>query len=217
MTASTPLLHDSWQSSACFRVRIALALKGVAYRAERYDIIAKAHRTPAFLRLNPQGAVPVLEIDGLVLPQSLAIIEYLDETRPEPRLTPTAPAARARVRALSHVIAMETHAVTNMNVTLDAARLAGDGDQARADWFTRYVRRGFDALEGMLAHPDTGQFCQGDAPSMADCCLAPQALNAERAGLDLDNWPIIARIYRAARAHPAFEAAHPKHITPAAT
>ena len=203
------LFHDSWQSSAAWRVRAGLAIKGIAHDVQMHEIIGKPHRTADFMVLNPQGTVPVLEIDGLVIPQSLAILEYLEDTRPEPHLLPHEAPARARVRVLAHIIAMETHVVTNMDVAKDAA---GGGDVS--DWMHRYVRWGFDAFEAHLDHPATGAFCQGDAPGLADCCLIPQARNAERAGLDLSQWPLLHRVHRRGLDHPAFATTHPDIVAP---
>ena len=205
----TPVFYDSWQSSAAWRVRIALALKGIAHETVMLEIIGKPHRTPEFLELNPQGTVPVLKADGHVIPQSLTIMEYLEETRPTPRLLPQEPAARARVRLLSHIIAMETHVVTNMDVARDAS--SNDPDRLSA-WMHRYLRRGFDAFESHLDHPATGEFCHGDRPGMSDCCLVPQARNAERAGLDLDAWPRLSTIYQRALQTPAFADTHPDRL-----
>ena len=120
-----PLLLDYWRSSASYRVRIALALKGIEYRTNPVDLLAQAHREPGHLARNPQGLVPVLEIDGLVLTQSLAIVEYLDETRPDPPLLPFNPAARARVRALAYAIAMEIHPICNPSVAMHVEQVAG--------------------------------------------------------------------------------------------
>ncbi|MEN8841156.1 MAG: maleylacetoacetate isomerase [Octadecabacter sp.] len=198
------VFHDSWQSSAAWRVRAGLAIKGIAHEVRMHEIIGKPHRTPAFMALNPQGTVPVLEIDGLVIPQSLAILEYLEHTRPTSRLLPEDPSERVRVRMLAYIIALETHVVTNMDVAIDAS---GGGDVT--DWMHRYVRRGFDAFEAHLDHPATGTFCHGDAPSLAECCLIPQARNAERAGLDLSQWPLLNGIYQRGLDHPVFATTHP--------
>ncbi|MEP2952632.1 MAG: maleylacetoacetate isomerase [Sulfitobacter sp.] len=209
-SASTPILHDSWQSSAAWRVRAGLRLKGIDHATRMHEIIGKPHRTPAFMALNPQGTVPVLEIDGLTIPQSLAILEYIEETRDGPRLLPKDAAARARVRMLSHIIAMETHVVTNMDVARDAS---GGGDVT--EWMHRYLRRGLDAFEVQLDHPDMGAFGYGDTPSMVDCCLVPQARNAQRAGLEISNWPRIADIQARCLKHPAFSETHPDRGAPA--
>lgn len=208
---STPVFYDSWQSSAAWRVRIALALKGIECDVRMLEIVGKPHRTAEFMTINPQGTVPVLKIDGHVIPQSLTIIEYLDETRPTPRLLPQDPAARARVRLLSQIISIETHAVTNLDVALDAAQ----GDQERfTAWMHHYLRRGFDAFEALLDHPATGCLCHGDAPTMADLCLIPQVRNAERVDLDLTEWPKLYNIYQTALPHPAFASTHPDKVAP---
>ena len=174
-----------------------------------HEIIGKPHRTPAFMALNPQGTVPVLEIDGLVIAQSLAILEYLEDSRPTPRLLPEDRGARARARTLAHIIALETQVVTNMDVAKDAS----DGGDV-TDWMHRYVRRGFDALEAHLDHPATGAFCTGDTPGLADCCLIPQARGAERAGLDLSQWTRLHGIYRRGLDHPTFATTHPDVVSP---
>ncbi|MEK9529792.1 MAG: maleylacetoacetate isomerase [Gammaproteobacteria bacterium] len=204
------IFHDSLLSSAAWRVRAVLHFKSIAHQVRMHDIMGHTHRTPAYMRLNPQGTVPVLEVDGVVIPQSLAIIEYLEETRPSSRLLPSDPAARARVRLLSHIIAMETHAVTNRDVASDASDW---GDMT--DWMQRYIARGFDAFEGHLDHPATGTFCHGDTLTMADCCLIPQARNAEKAGVDLGRWRRIAAIYSRALEHPAFAEKHPDTLATA--
>ncbi|MCJ7874701.1 maleylacetoacetate isomerase [Phaeobacter sp. J2-8] len=211
-SASTPIFHDSWQSSAAWRVRAGLRLKGIDHATRMHEIIGKPHRTPAFMALNPQGTVPVLEIDGLVIPQSLAILEYIEETRDGPRLLPKDAATRARVRMLSFIIAMETHVVTNMDVARDAS---GGGEVS--EWVHRYLRRGLDAFEAQIDHPDTGDFCHGDTPGMADCCLVPQACNAVRAGIELAEWPRIAAIQERCLTHPGFSETHPDRVAPAET
>ena len=166
------------------------------------------------MSLNPQGTVPVLEIDGLAIPQSLAILEYLEETRPTPRLLPKDPAARARVRILAQIIALETHVVTNMDVALHAS--SGDKD-ALSKWMAHFIKRGFDAFEAHLDHPATGRFCHGDAPGMADCCLVPQVRNAQRANIDTGAWPRLNAIFDRALEHAAFFETHPDRIAPTET
>jgi maleylacetoacetate isomerase len=205
-----PVLHDYWRSSASYRVRIALNLKGVGYRAAPVNLLKGEHRSPGHLARNPQGAVPVLDIDGRRLTQSLAIIEYLDETRPEPPLLPADPAGRARVRALAQVIAMEIHPLCNLSVASRIADLGGD--EARLAWMREHISRGLAAVEALLARPGTGRFCHGDAPGLADCCLVPQLYNARRWQLDPATWPTVARIETACAAHRAFAAAHPDRV-----
>jgi maleylacetoacetate isomerase len=205
-----PVLYDYWRSSASYRVRIALNLKGLTYRAVAVNLLTDQHRSPEHLARNPQGSVPALDIDGLRLTQSLAIIEYLDETRSEPPLLPSDPAGRARVRALAHVIAMEIHPICNLSVANRIAELGGDA--ARLEWMREHIGRGLNAFEALLARPSTGRFCHGDAPGLADCCLVPQLYNARRWQLDLSAWPIVARIDAECTALRAFKDAHPDQI-----
>ncbi|MDF9301971.1 maleylacetoacetate isomerase [Tritonibacter mobilis] len=206
---SRPVFHDSLLSSAAWRVRAALAIKGIETDTRRYEIIGKPHRTAAFMALNPQGTVPVLEIDGLTITQSLSILEYLEETCPGPPLLPKDAEGRARVRTLSYIIAMETHVVTNMDVAMHAAQ----GDDTRLGaWQNHYFCRGLDAFEALLAHPATGTFCHGDVPGMADCCLVPQMRNVLRIGMDAAQWPRLARIADHAADNPAFAQTHPDQL-----
>lgn len=207
---SSPVLFDYWRSSASYRVRIALNLKGIRYAATPVNLLTGAHRDPEHVARNPQAAVPVLDIDGRRLTQSLAIIEYLDETRDEPPLLPADAADRARVRALAQVIAMEIHPVCNLSVAKRIAELGGDA--ARLDWMRTHIGRGLAAFEALLARPGTGRFCHGDAPGLADCCLVPQLYNARRWELDPSGWPTIARIEAACAELPAFAAAHPDRV-----
>jgi maleylacetoacetate isomerase len=207
-----PVLYDYWRSSASYRVRIALNLKGLPYQAVAVNLLTGQHRSPEHLARNPQGSVPALDIDGLRLTQSLAIIEYLDETRPERPLLLSDPAGRARVRALAHVIAMEIHPICNLSVANRIAELGGDA--ARLEWMRQHIDRGLTAFEALLARPGTGPFCHGDAPGLADCCLVPQLYNARRWHLDPATWPTIARIEAACVELPAFAAAHPDRIGP---
>ena len=206
------VLYDYWRSSASYRVRIALNLKSIPYRAIPVNLLSGQHRSSDHLARNPQRSVPVLDIDGLRLTQSLAINEYLDETRPEPPLLPADPAGRARVRALAHVIAMEIHPICNLSVANRIAELGGDA--ARFAWMREHIDRGLTAFEALLARPGTGRFCHGDAPGLADCCLVPQLYNARRWDLDPSVWPTIARIEAACAELPAFVLAHPDRIGP---
>lgn len=206
------VLHDYWRSSASYRVRIALNLKGIAHDRVAVDLVAGAQRDPAHLARNPQGLVPVLDIDGLRLTQSLAIIEYLDETRPQPPLLPPDPAGRARVRALSQAIASEIHPVSNLRVLKRVETLAGA--EARAAWNADNIATGLAAVEAMLADAPAGRFCHGDAPGMADCTLIPQLYNAVRWGVAFNHLPRIAGVAAACEALPAFAAAHPDRVAP---
>lgn len=217
MTAAndTPLLHDYWRSSASYRVRIALALKGVEYQTNPVDLLAQAHRNDEHLARNPQGLVPVLEIDGLLLTQSLAMIEYLDETRPQPPFLPADPAGRARVRALAYVIAMETHPLCNSGVLVHVEQVTGGGPDARLEWMRKYMPAGLAAFETLLDHAATGTFCHGETPGLADICLVPQLYNARRWDIPVDSYPRLTAIGDACAELPAFQAAHPDRAQPA--
>jgi len=177
----TAHLHGFFRSSASWRVRIALTLKGIGYTQASYKLRAGEQRSDAFLRLNPQGLVPALEIDGEVLTQSLAIIEYLDEMLPDPRLCGDTPLERARIRAFAMAIACETHPLQNLRVLNRIAELAGSEESAQ-DWAKEVNAEGLAACAAMLPRGDLA-FCFGDQPSLADICLVPQMANARRFGV----------------------------------
>jgi len=203
-------LYGYFRSSAAFRVRIALNLKGLD--AEHVFVhLAKGEQfTPAFLAVNPQKVVPVLEDGGLRLFQSLAILEYLDEAYPEPPLLPRDVAGRARVRALAQIVACEMHPLNNLRVLNYLTGPMGLGEDAKLVWYRHWIAEGMGALEALLAdNPDTGRFCHGDAPGLADLCLVPQAFNARRFECPLEGYPTILRIDEACRALPAFADAAP--------
>ncbi|MFT3691112.1 maleylacetoacetate isomerase [Paenirhodobacter sp.] len=207
------VLYDYWRSSAAYRVRIALALKRIAYRRIPVDLTAGEHRTAGHLALNPMGRVPVLRIDGLVLSQSLAIIGYLDETRPACPLLPESPGDRARVRAIALTVACDIHPVSNLSVLHRVEALAGA--QARARWNRDNIAEGLTAVERMLDHPGfTGRFCHGDGPTLADCVLIPQVYNADRWGVSLQDMPRIRQVREHCNGLDAFRSAAP--IDPAA-
>lgn len=207
--ANETVLYDYWRSSASYRVRIALNLVGESYRSVPIDLLAKAHRAPEHLGRNPQGLVPVLDIDGERLTQSLAIIEYLAETRKRAGFLPADPLGRQRVRALSYAVAMEIHPVCNLGVVAHVMASASDGELARRTWMQKFIGEGLAAFERMLDHLSTGTFCHGDDPSMADICLVPQVYNARRWEVDLCHCPRIVAIDQRCAEIDAFARAHP--------
>lgn len=209
---SRPVLYDYWRSSASYRVRIALALKEIDYDRVAVDLVAGAHRSPDHLARNPQGAVPALAIDGLMLTQSLAIIEYLEETQPGIPLLPSDAAGRARVRAIADAIAMEIHPISNLSVLNRIEALAGP--DARADWNRDNISRGLAAVEAMLAQGPAGRFGHGDAPGLIECTLIPQLYNARRWGVDFEHLPRIHAISRACVTLGSIASAHPDAVKP---
>lgn len=211
---SDVILYDFWRSSASYRVRIALNLLGIAYDAVPVDLLKKGHLAPEHMARNPQGLVPAFEIDGRMLTQSLAALEYLAETRGDTGLIPDDVDARIRIRTLSYAIAMDIHPICNLHVVTHVMEITGGGDQARLDWMSTFIGRGLAGFERLLDHPATGAFCHGDRPSMADCCLMPQLFNARRWGVDLTGFPEINRIAANCEKIPAFAAAHPDRIGP---
>lgn len=203
-------MYGYFRSSAAYRLRIALNLKGLAPEQAFIHLRRQEQKAPDYLAVNPQGLVPALAVDGAVLTQSLAIIEYLDETRPEPPLLPKAPLDRAWVRSIALAVACDIHPLNNLRV-LDRLRTqAGQDEASRQAWYAHWVSLGLGGLEAMLAS-DTrvGRFCFGDTPTLADICLVPQMANAARMNCPLDAYPTLSRITEAASALPAFQAAEP--------
>ena len=205
------VLHNYFRSSTSYRVRIALALKGVEYRYVAHHLRHGGHHAAEYLAINPQGLVPALVwSDGTILAQSLAIMEFLDETIPEPALLPTEISGRARVRMLSQMIACEIHPVNNLRV-LNALRSRYGADDAEVgDWFRHWVNETFGPLESFLSSSrETGRFCHGNTPGMADICLVAQVANNQRFNVDMAPYPTICRIRDACMEIPAFVDAAP--------
>jgi len=207
------VLYSYWRSSAAYRVRAALNIKRIDYRIEPVHLVRGGgeHRQPDYLALNPQGLVPLLQDGDRRVSQSLAIIEYLEETRAEPALLPTDASGRARVRSLAQVIACDIHPLQNLRVLKYLSEEIGVTDDQRATWHLHWIRVGFEALEARLADdPRTGAFCHGDTPGLADVLLIPQIYNAERFGLDMSPYPTLGRINAACLAMDAFRHAAPE-------
>lgn len=211
-------LHNFFRSSTSTRLRVALNLKGLSYDYVPYVLRRGDQRQPDYLAKNPAGLVPALELDdGTILTQSLAIIEWLDETHPEPALLPADPAGRARVRALAYMIACEIHPLNNLRVLGRLADQFGADEDAQKAWFTHWVTMTFDALETTLARDAaTGDFCHGDTPGLADLCLYAQVWNNRRFGIPLDAWPTLAAIFARLDTIPAFIQAAPPNQPDAA-
>ena len=205
-------LYDYFRSSAAYRVRIALNLKGVVPDERTFVHLRMGNqRAQDYLALNPQGLVPALALDdGHVLTQSLAIVEYLDETHPEPPLLPADPVARARVRAIALQIACEIHPLNNLRVLNYLTGTMGVSKEQKDGWYRYWIDVGFEALEKQLARESaTGRHCHGDTPTLADVCLVPQLANARRFDIDLSPYPTLTRIEAACNALPAFASAAP--------
>jgi maleylacetoacetate isomerase len=201
------VLHSAWRATAPYRVRIGLALKGVAYDYAAVDLIAGQQREPAYRAVNPQGLTPALDIGDRVLTQSLAILEWLEEAYPEPPILPKAPLDRAAVRAMAGIIACDIHPLNNTRVGRKLHKMGVDQAGILA-WTQGWIVDGFDALEPLVARHGDG-FAFGDRPTLADCCLIPQVYSANRYEVDLTPWPAIRAVAEHAADHPAFAAAHP--------
>jgi maleylacetoacetate isomerase len=204
----TPTLYSAWRATAPYRVRIGLALKGVAYDYVPVDLIKGEQREPAYRAVNPQGLTPALDIgEGEALTQSLAILEWLEETRPEPPILPATPLDRQRVRAMALIIACDIHPLNNTRVGRALNKL-GVSQADNLAWIHRWITDGFDTLEPMIARHGRG-FAFGATPTIADCCLIPQVYSANRFEVDLAPYPAIRAVAERAAEHPAFQAAHP--------
>lgn len=205
-------LYSYWRSSTSYRARIALNLKGLDYEIVPVHLLRDGgqHRTANYKTLNPQGVLPTLVDGDTVLTQSLAIVEYLDETHPTPPLLPADAAGRARVRAFSQAVACEIHPLTNLRVLQHLTGPLGHSDDEKLAWYRHWTTDGLAALEAMVAgHQATGTFVHGETPTIADLCLVPQMYNARRFSIDLAPYPTLARIDAACRDLEAFAKAAP--------
>jgi len=206
-------LYGYFRSSAAFRVRIALNLKGLDYEQTSLHLRNNQQYGADYLKLNPQGLVPALVDGNAIATQSLAIMEYLDETHAQPALLPATPIGRARVRSIAQMIACDIHPIDNLRVLRYLVKPLGHDEKVVETWFNHWIELGFQAIEKRLAsEKETGRFCHGDAPGLADCCLVPQVVNAKRyPSFDLKPYPTIMRIYNTCVALPAFERAMPQN------
>jgi len=207
---SDTILYGYWRSSATYRTRIALNLKGVSYKTVGVHLLKDEQVQPAHLARHPSGRVPILEIDGFRIGQSMAMIEYLDETRPDPPLLPHDPKTRALVRDLKDQIVADIHPLNNTSTLARLRSQFGADDAAIASWYEHWIVRGFNVLEQML--PSAGNVCAGDSPTLADIALVPQVTNARRyPSIDLKQFPNILRIDAALRELKAFRDAAPEN------
>ena len=212
---TTPVLYDYWRSSASSRVRIALNLKDIAYQAVSIDLQTQQHGGAEHRARNPQGFVPALDIDGSMMTQSLAIIEYLDSRNPAPALLPADPAEAARLRAIAYAIAMEIHPICNPSVVAHHAAVFDGSNDDRKIWMQHFIDKGLRAVEVLADHPASGHFLHGDSPGLADIVLVPQLYNARRWEVSLDDMPRLTAIDAACRDLPAFAAAAPEAVNSA--
>ncbi len=205
-------LYDYFRSSAAFRARIALNLKGLAYDQVSVHLRRKEQQAPSYLAVNPQGLIPALVDDGEVLTQSLAIIEYLDETHPAPPFLPGHPVDRARVRALAQAVACDIHPVNNLRILRYLMSPLGHDEKVVETWYNHWIETGFAGIERILAEDgQAGAFCHGDTVTLADICLVPQVVNARRyPSFDMMRYPTIQRIFDRCMAIEAFDRARPE-------
>ena len=200
-------LYTYFRSSAAFRVRIALNLKGLSYEPAFVHLAKGEHRKPGYAAVNPQALVPTLELDdGTRLNQSLAIMEYLEEKHPSPALLPRDALGRARVRSLSNLVASEIHPLNNLRVLQHLKRALGQSEDQVSAWYRHWIADGLAKVEADLGK---GKFCYADTPSMADCCLVPQIFNAKRYNSDLSPYPTTMRVFETCMKLEAFDRAQP--------
>ena len=203
-------LYNYFRSSASFRVRIALELKGLPYEYVPVHLVKGEHRQPGYAAVSASGLVPTLELDdGQRLGQSMAIIEWLDEAHPQPPLLPPDPLARARVRALAQLIACEIHPLNNLRVLKYLVRDLKVAEEDKNSWYRHWVRTGLEAFERELAAGASGTYCWGDTPTLVDCCLVPQIFNGQRFNVDFSGLPRTMAAFEACMGQPAFQKAQP--------
>ena len=202
-------LHNYFRSSASFRVRIALALKGLSYDYVSVHLARGEQFKEDFTKINGDALVPVLEVDGLRLTQSLAIIEYLEDTHPEPALLPKDPAGRARVRALAQSVACEIHPLNNLRVLRYLTKNLHLDEETKNTWYRHWVRDGLEAFERQLEQGPRSSYCYGDTPTLADCCLVPQIFNGQRFKVNFDGLPLTMGAFEACMRLSAFQKAQP--------
>ncbi|HYW76841.1 MAG TPA: maleylacetoacetate isomerase [Gammaproteobacteria bacterium] len=204
-------LYGYWRSSAAYRIRIALNLKGLEASHRPVNLRTGEHREAAYRKINPQGRVPTLVDEGVAYTQSIAILEYIEERYPETPLLPQSPAERARVRALVQLVASDMHPINNLSVLQYLVKELGASDEQKLAWYRHWIAEGFTALEAMLSDDShAGRYCHGDTPGMADLCLVPQVYNARRFDCDLSAYPTIVRIDAACAELKAFKKAVPE-------
>jgi len=202
-------LYNYFRSSASYRVRIALELKQLAYDYVPVHLARGEHQLASFAEVSADRLVPVLEVDGMRLSQSMAIIEYLEETHPEPALLPKDPVGRAQVRALAQSIACEIHPINNLRVLKYLVQDLKLGEEGKTRWYRHWVREGLEAFERQLTQGKGGRYCYGDTPTLADCCLVPQIFNGQRFNCDFSGLPRTMAAFEACVALPAFTRAQP--------
>ncbi|WP_300649831.1 maleylacetoacetate isomerase [Hydrogenophaga sp.] len=211
-------LYNYFRSSASFRVRIALALKGLDYEYHSVHLAKGEHKLPAYADIAVEGLVPLLELDdGTRLTQSMAIIEYLDELHPTPALLPADALGRARVRALSQIIACEIHPINNLRVLKYLSKDLQVDEDTKNTWYRHWVRSGLESFERQLAAQPPGTYCFGETPTLADCCLVPQIFNGQRFNVDFSGLPRTMAAFEACMKHPAFQKAQPSACPDAET
>ena len=204
------ILYGYFRSSAAFRIRIALNLKGLEFDTVLVNLSEGEHLSDEYRRVNPQGRVPALVDDGVTLLQSPAIMEYLEESYPDPALLPDGAKPRARVRSIANIISCDIHPLNNLAVLNYLGGALNANEKQKSAWYQHWVAEGFNAVEKLLADSsNTGDFCDGDRPGLADICLVPQVFNAQRFDCDLSLFPTIERIFNTCMALEAFDAAQP--------